>query len=268
MFFSLASWWKKKKEEREYYCPLSSKRNIICARGARQLTWVCELTHFLTPGEVWVFQVSFPTSQSSVPSPLLSARRAWFSEHWMLTQVFQAKEHFKVLINIWKTKSTIFCRRKKSEKAWQGGQHGHFYPASKVQARYKQNFVEPRGAVTWSHHKKKKLIPLCSVNWCERALMFSWQKWRTSRKLTSKDVWHLKWSNAIACSRWNAAELSSLDKRLARQSSSPGSRDKLRCIAAQSKAFLQKLMHFSSFVTKRLGDKLYGNDTRWYKRPL
>lgn len=128
-FFLLPVDEKKKKEEREYYCPLSSKRNIICARGARQLTWVCELTHFLTPGEVWVFQVSFPTSQSSVPSPLLSARRAWFSEHWMLTQVFQAKEHFKVLINIHKTKSTIFCRRKKSEKAWQGGQHGHFYPA-------------------------------------------------------------------------------------------------------------------------------------------
>lgn len=60
----------------------------------------------------------------------------------MLTQVFQAKERFKVLINIQKTKSTIFCRRKKSEKEWQGRQHGHFYPASKDQDRYKQNFVE------------------------------------------------------------------------------------------------------------------------------
>lgn len=112
---------------------------------------------------------------------------------------------------------------------------------------------------------REKRISLCSGNWCERAqVLFLWQKLRASRRLLSKDVWHLKWNNGRSCLQsagvmqqnwggWRGA----LQHRAIHRAAQ-------RCCCMKG-AYLQKLMQFSSFVTKRPGGKLYRNGTRWYK---
>ena len=70
-------------------------------------------------------------------------------------------------------------------------------------------------------------------------------------------------SQLVRCSRTGVAGQELCSTGLFR-----GQRGQAQRLCCMKGAYQQKLMQFSSFVTKRPGHKLYRNGTRWYKRTV